>query len=293
MQANPLLLKEQTPMLKTLGRIAVKTALPIGKKITQNPSEFVVLKETVKAPSKKLIESYADWAGAAEGKYDEVIPPHMFTQFALPVCAPQIETLRYNIGGIINQGCGMTIHGDIPVGEDLQVTSTIAGIEEENGRARVHVHFEVAGASGKKAVDVDLYVAFIIGKSQKKPRAKQKSVEFESLGSWDAHKHAGLEFGILTGDLNPIHWITPMAKLSPFKGKVLHGFGMFVRSFEAIEKQADKIAAIDVRFVSPVRLPSQGNEVWRSAKADQSGNHQLELRDKDGKVQMAGSYRHA
>lgn len=292
MQANPLLLREQVPMLKTLGRIAVKTALPFGNKISENPTDFEVIEQQVEAPSKKLIQSYADWAGAPAGKYDQHIPPHMFAQFALPICAPQIETLKYNIGGIINQGCGMTVYGQISVGEALNVRSEIVEVEEDNGRARVHIRLAVSGQDGKTAVDVDFYTAFIIGKGQKKPRAEKEPVEFESLGSWDAHKHAGLEFGILTGDLNPIHWVTPVAKLSPFKGKVLHGFGMFVRSFETIETHNGKaIEAIDVRFVSPVRLPSKGNEVWQSVKTDKSGNHQLELRSSKGKAQMAGSYR--
>ena len=292
MQANPLLLIEQTPMLRTLGRIAVKTALPIGRKVTENPVEFEVVERKVAAPSRKLIQSYSEWAGAPAGKYDRVLPPHMFSQFALPVCAPQLESLRYNIGGIINQGCGMTVHGEIPVDEALNVRSEIVAVEEDNGRARVHIRLAVAGQDGKTAVDVDFYTAFIIGKGQKKPRAEKAPVAFESLGSWDAHKHAGLEFGILTGDLNPIHWVTPLAKLSPFKGKVLHGFGMFVRSFELIEQHnGQPIKAIDVRFVSPVRLPSKGNEVWQSVDADSDGNRALELRDQQGKVQMAGHYR--
>jgi acyl dehydratase len=292
MKTSPALLLEQGAMLKALAKIAIKSALPIGKKIKVNPASFPAIIKTLASPSASLVKSYARWAGADERKYADVLPPHMFTQFALPICIRQIEMTRYRIGSIINQGCGMTIHGNIKLGQEIKVCCEVVSITEENGRARLHQRLTIGSTDNDKAVDVDSYSAFIIGRGDKKQRSVEDSLEFESLGSWDTTANDGLEFGILTGDLNPIHWITPLAKMSPFKSKVLHGYGMFVRSFELIEKASNaQVKAIDVRFISPVFLPSKGNEVFRSVSKDDNGEHRLELRDATGKVKMIGSFR--
>lgn len=278
-------------MLKTLGRIAIKTAIPSKNKTKENPSTFPIISERIPSPSAELVKSYARWAGVTDDRYSKELPPHMFTQFALPICSKQIEMTRYNIGGIINQGCGMTIYNTIPIGAELSINCEIVSITEENGRARVHQRLAIAPSQGEKAVDVDFYTAFIIGKSQKKGRREEEKPKFESIGSWDATSNDGFEFGVLTGDLNPIHWISPVAKMSPFKGKVLHGFGMFVRTFELIQRQrTNNIKKIDVRFISPVKLPSNGNEVWLSHDQQENGDYLLEQRDTSGKVQVIGQF---
>ncbi|OUS24237.1 hypothetical protein A9Q99_25220 [Gammaproteobacteria bacterium 45_16_T64] len=284
------LLLEQGPMLKTLGRIAISTVLP-SKKSANNPNSFPVISERVASPSTKLIEHYLRWAGVTGDRYKGHIPPHMFTQFAMPICSQQIEMTRYNIGGIINQGCGMTIYNSIPLGKDLQVDCEVVSVTEDNGRARLHQRLAVAAVGGEKAIDVDFYTAFIIGKGVKKAKEAPEPMEFSSQGSWSASSNDGLEFGILTGDLNPIHWIGPVAKMSAFKSKVLHGFGMFVRTFELIQQSSSEdIRSIDVKFISPVKLPSQGNEVFVTTATQPDGRHRLEQRDNKGKVQIVGSY---
>ena len=274
-------------MLKALGRIAVQTAIPKKGKNKSNPAVFPTVNEIIPAPSRKLVKHYVRWSNASVDRYSHYLPPHMFTQFALPICVTQLEMTRYNLGSIINQGCGMTIYDNIAMGEDLKVSCEVADITEENGRARVHQKLTIGTQQKTKAIEVDFYTAFIIGKSEKSPREEEQKPSFRSLGSWNTTSNDGLEFGILTGDLNPIHWVAPVAKMSPFKNKVLHGFGMFVRTFETIQNSTnEKIQSIDVRFISPVVLPSKGNEVWISEK--QGDQHLLEQRDPTGKIQMIG-----
>ena len=285
------LLLEQGPMLKTLGRIAVKTALPSKDKKAKNPESFPVVSEIIPSPSPELIRNYVRWAGVTDNRYSTTLPPHMFTQFALPICTQQIEMTRYNLGGIINQGCGITIYDAIPMGSDLKIDCEVVSINEENGRARIHQRLAIGPASGKKSLDVDFYTAFIIGKSEKKTKKTEEKPEFVALGAWDAKSNDGFEFGVLTGDLNPIHWISPIAKMSPFKGKVLHGFGMFVRTFELIQRERKSdIQSMDIRFISPVKLPSKGNEVWVSTTTQEDETYRLEQRNSTGKVQIIGHF---
>ena len=284
------LLLQQGDMLKTLGRILVKSAVP-GQTPSENPDHFPPVSESLSAPSDKLVRHYLEWAGAPAERYTGELPPHLFTQWALPLASQHLELLKYKLSGIINQGCDVRINGPLPAGAELKLTAEMVDITETNGRARVHQRLLTGTEAQPDAVEVDFFTAFIIGKGNKKKKAQPEKPEFETVATWDATPHDGLKFGILTGDLNPIHWITPLAKLSPFKGKVLHGFGMFVRSYEALQNgTGETVREIGVRFIRPVPLPSKGLQVCRSVEKDENGRHQLELRNSKGDTLMIGHY---
>lgn len=283
------LLLEQGPMLNTLGRIALSSILP-SKKPSSNPEQFPEIVQHIKAPSKSLISHYLRWAGAADNRYDNQLPPHLFSQFALPVCSKQLEMTHYNLAGIMNQGCSLKINGPLPLDTDLKVSCRVVDIVEDNGRARINQQLSIGTQEQDNLIEAHLHTVFVIGKSEKSPRIVE-GCKFEYLGQWDAAKHAGFEFGLLTGDLNPIHWIGLAGKYSAFKTKVLHGFGMFVRSYEAIQNALDKdIQAIDVRFISPVHLPSQDNQIFCAAEKSEDGSKALELRSTDGRVNIVGRF---
>ena len=75
-------------------------------------------------------------------------------------------------------------------------------------------------------------------------------------------RRAGLDFALLTGDFNPIHWISPYAKMAGFKNTILHGFASMALSWEAIVRErldgdVTRMKAMDVRFVRPQILPGE------------------------------------
>ena len=284
------LLLEQGPMLKTLARILWKSVLPAAGK-PANPVCFPDVRRQLPAPSRRLIRHYAAWCKAPQDRYTNTLPPHLFTQFALPVWAVQLEMTRYRLSRIINQGCGITIHGNIPAGRPLDVHSRMISIVEKDNRARIHQQLAVGTVSAADAMKVDFYATFILGKRKREKPVFKETFQLASVASWDAMADDGFQFGILTGDLNPIHWNSRVARRSAFGGTVMQGFGMFARSFETLQTATDEtIQSIDVRFVRPVRLPSHGLQVLRSPAAGQSGGRKLVLRNRQGQTLMAGSY---
>jgi acyl dehydratase len=216
----------------------------------------------------------------------------MFTQFALPVWAAQLQMTRYPILQIINQGCGVNIHRGIAVGAALDVSSTVVAIAEKDNRARIHQQLVVKAQTGERALTVDFYTLFILGRRTSQKRSSQQKVPLAAVASWEAHPNDGFRFGVLTGDLNPIHWIGCIARRSPFNGKVMHGFGMFTRCFEILQNATEEtIQSIDVRFVRPARLPSRGLQIMRSRAVNTLGDRHLALLNQEGAVLMAGCYR--
>jgi acyl dehydratase len=74
--------------------------------------------------------------------------------------------------------------------------------------------------------------------------------------------NAGLAFALLTGDLNPVHWLRPYACAAGFDGTILHGFATLARVVEALQLtlfggRTDRLKVIDVRFTRPLCLPAE------------------------------------
>jgi acyl dehydratase len=82
------------------------------------------------------------------------------------------------------------------------------------------------------------------------------------LARWKLPKNAGLHFAMLTGDINPIHWVGPYARMAGFKGVILHGFATLARAIESMNAglwggDVTRLSSIEVRFVRPVNLPGE------------------------------------
>lgn len=288
------LLFEQGRMLRTLGRITAKSLLPIARP-AHNPGTIADVEQTVAPPSERLLQHYLAWSGADPKTYQDHLPPHLFTQFALPVCAPQLEQLRYKLSGIINQGCAVKINAPLEKGQSLLIKCALVSVTESNGRARVLQKLEIATPNRPVALEVDIHTTFIIGRREKRAEQNRSQPEWLPIDTWQARADDGWQFALLTGDLNPIHWFEPIAKLSPFQGKVLHGFGSFVRSFEILQRdlrQRDQpaISFAEVRFIRPVPLPSRPLSVVRSQSTGEGGHFHWQLQDEDGNPLMVGLF---
>lgn len=65
---------------------------------------------------------------------------------------------------------------------------------------------------------------------------------------------------------------------------MLHGFGVFARSFELLPQP---IQQIDVRFLKPVKLPSEHNQVETSTEQEQK---YLRVVGSAGQICLMGQY---
>ena len=88
----------------------------------------------------------------------------------------------------------------------------------------------------------------------------------DEIGRFSLPSDAGLSFAMLTGDFNPIHWVTRAGVAAGFGGTILHGFAIFSRALEGVVRGrfAGDISAVkvwDARFTRPLRLPA-GVALW-------------------------------
>ncbi len=281
------LIRHQGPMITTLGRIALSSVVPLGRP-KRNPDRFEDAADVIPPPPAGLVDRYASWSGAGD-RYAETLPPHMVSQWSLPLVSKILRQTRYDMASVVNQGVTLRVHGDLPRDEPLSLRASLDRLEEVDGRARVSVLLTTGTQDEPVIVETVLHVSFPLkgaARGSRKP-ARVDENEWTTIGSWQATKDDGLKFAIITGDFNPIHWIGIAGRRSPFKSTVLHGFGMLVRSFEALSVEGE-IAHIDVRFLKPVRLPSERLDVQSSEQ--QGGDSLLRLVGADDQVHLAGKY---
>ncbi len=281
------LILQQGPMLQSIGRIGMQSALPFRRK-RSNPESYDSISLTVAAPSRKLIEHFLFWSGA-DSTEPEFVPPHLFPQWTLPVASRLAEQTRYPLSRGLNQGCDLQINGPLPIDQELQVRGEMVSVKEQNGKARIHTRVTTSTRLHADALVADSIIVVPLGRRIKKQESSEDAPAptFETVGTWHCAPQDGLDFAILTGDFNPIHWLTPVARISPFKGRILHGFGSFVRSFEVLARDAE-ISGFSARFTRPVPIPSGKLQVQRETGGGKT--RAWKLTGEGGVLHAAGSY---
>jgi hypothetical protein len=169
---------------------------------------------------------------------------------------------------LLNGGCRMVIHRTMPVDEPLEVSAQLVGIDDDGRRAIMHLRLMTGTRSAPDALEVDFQAVVRLkrGGSGEGTRARPTVPEdAELLARWSLDGRAGLDFALLTGDFNPIHWVPMAAKAAGFGSTILHGFASMARSVEVLAARHPTVQgpsglglrAIEVRFVKPLVLPAE------------------------------------
>lgn len=281
------LLLEHGNTFKGLARIALRTVISATAPAAQDWRTIPPVSEAIAAPSNELIDHYVLWSGASLQRYKTSIPPHMVSQWGLAAATNLLLQTAYPLAKVINQGVSMQVHGELPRNTALLLNTRFHSVQEKDGLVRVSVQIVTGTTQQPNLVDTTLHMAFILPSFKKAARTTQADDKvWQTVGTWQATHNDGLKFAMLTGDFNPIHWIGLAGKLSSFGQKVLHGFGMIVRSYELLP---DAVQQIDVRFVKPVLLPSKVLSV-QTASTDVTTVKSLRLVGSSGEVHLVGSY---
>ncbi len=271
-------IRHQGSMLRTFGRLALSAAGIAGRGKPVPQGEWI--HETVPPRPEALLDSYAEWSGAKPGRYANTVPPHLFPQWGFPLLFRTLEGLPYNVAGVINQGCRLQVHVPIPRGVPLVLKAALLSVEEDETKARLHQRIVTGFGDTAEALTGDVHAVFVKSREKRQKTASAPKETGEGAGPagvWEAGPNEGFTYALLTGDINPIHWIGPYAKASGFSGKILHGFATFAKTCETLENAGISVRDFDVRFVKPVPLPSKieirtlatggGTRVWAVSPA--------------------------
>lgn len=281
-------------MLRTLGRVLLgafgRSDEVDGLPETPGPEVRVRLDP----PPDELVDAYAAWSGAPPGRWENALPPHLFPQWALPVSSRTLRDAPFPLTRVLNQGCELDVREPLPRGADLRVRARLETAEQRASgvRLRQSVHTGTEESPGGLAAEI-LALVPSRGARRRSARKRERPVGFEEIGRWDATVSDAREFCWLTGDLNPIHWIPAAARKAGFARPILHGFGIFARTWEVLEDFGDgsgnggPVTRLGVRFTRPAVLPAALHVLL--GERDDGGERAVRLLDASGQVCLVGS----
>ena len=265
----------QGPVLKVLAHTAI-TALKQqlsrgGPPPTMPTLPGAEIRSTIPARGRNLVRDYIRHVGGDPSAYKGQVPAHFFPQWGFPLQAQTLAGVPYPMFKVLNGGCRLEMNAPLPAGEPLQIRAWLNDIDDNGRRAVLHQVLATGTPTVPDAVVAHLYAIVPLGsgKGASKPngasKPKQKArvpAGATELARWRLRLDAGLDFAKLTGDFNPVHWITPYARAFGFRNRILHGFSTMARAIEGLNRNlfvgsTDAIAVFDCQFTRPLVLPAK------------------------------------
>lgn len=204
----------------------------------------------------------------------------MLTHKAFPLAAMGLVHVRNSI----------TQYRRIGVGETLDIKVVVEGHRDlHNG-----VEFDLVSEArvGDELVweETSTILSRMKRKGIKRPaKQKETAIDYEHSAEWKLPANLGRRYGLIAGDINPIHMGKYAAKLFGFPRAIAHGMWSLARAAAQLESElpAGKFT-FDVAFRQPVLLPAT---VKFNYELDGKGA-QFALTKQDGsKVHMTGTFR--
>jgi hypothetical protein len=220
------------------------------------------IRATIPPLAEDLVRDFVENLGGDSASWRGVVPPHLFPQWSFPLVVRTLRDFPYPFWRALNAGSRMTVHAPLPLGRPLEVTARLERIEEDQRRVVLETRVTTGTQEVPKALVADFFAFIPLGSgggAKKEPETVPASAL--ELERWNLSDNAGLEFALLTGDFNPIHWLPLYARAAGFPNVILHGFGTMARAVEGLVRarlggDGSKLAGIDVRFTKPLALPA-------------------------------------
>lgn len=246
-----------------LFRLQVRRLLPKGP---VPPMPGPDLEAIVPPRPARLIDDLIAWSGGDRAAWGDQLPFYLHPQWGFPLAVATLRGLPFPMSRALNVGCSATQHAPIARDAPLKLCARLDAIDQTDRRALLHQKLWTGPVHSPRSLEVDYQVLVPLPKPRgasrserpERPRVPEDATE---VARWSNEARAGLEFALLTGDFNPIHWIGPAARLAGFKSQILHGFGSAARTAEALIRHScdgapERLEQLSMRFTHPLALPS-------------------------------------
>ena len=258
----------QGPVLSTLGRIAVTAATQRFRSKSTDPTHLPgpTIKQIVPPRPDALIDDFIRWSGGDVRAWRGFVPPALFPQWGFPLLGQTLTSINYPLAKVLNGGCKVVSHQPIPRGIELHLDAFLSAIDDNGSRAILTQRLITSDPAGTALCTADVQMVIPLGGSKNKSKKTRRPVvvplSAKPIADWRIPADSGLSFACLTGDFNPIHWLTPYAKIAGFGKRILHGFGSLTGALERIRRcrwggDIHKPGSFEVRFTRPLKVPNR------------------------------------
>lgn len=248
----------QGPVVRALVRAAFSAGRPGSLATVPGP----LLEETVAARPAALVRDYVRHVGGDPAAYRDTVPAHLFPQWGFPLLTRAMHGLPYDLRRALNGGCRIEIRRPLPAGEPLVLSARVENIDDNGARAVIQTRITTGTRSAPDAVSAWMYAVVPLAKGSG-GRRERPSVPSDAheIGWWRLGPEHAMDFAVLTGDFNPVHWIPAAARAAGFRNTILHGFSTLARAVEGLNRNRfagdpSRLSSIDVKFVRPLVLPA-------------------------------------
>jgi hypothetical protein len=224
----------------------------------------------VNAPGQALISDYVSSVGGARHVYAGKIPAHLFPHWSFPPLVESLRSARYPLARALNVGCRLQMNAALSAAHELDIRAQLVGVRDDGRRAVLHARVTTGQSPREDALVADLYAIVpsrTRASSEQRAATREREIPLIPAGARALRRialrrRAGLSFALLTGDVNPIHWLAPYARAAGFSGPILHGFALLAQSIEALihtccQGHPERLGSVDVRFTRPLPLPAE------------------------------------
>jgi acyl dehydratase len=245
-----------------------------GKHDARPPVLGTSVRRKVSLPHSALQRDFVRFCGGDPSRYAGLAPPHLFSQWVLPVALRFAERLPYAPLAVVNLGCDLKIHNPLPANARVHVQCTLTHLDVNAERAKITLGLATL-FKNEVHLSCDLHLLARLSKVSNSSAKRDRERVMVPQHARELARHrlradAGLEFAQLTGDFNPIHWSTAYAQMVGFRNNILHGFGSMSLAFEALvgarlSGDWKAIRRVDARFLAPLTLPHNVGVFWDNA----------------------------
>ncbi len=284
------LFRHQLPMIRAWGGIAMTAWKPFPRRVPPN-WKVPPVQTGEEAPPEEVIRWFIDWCHGEHARYVGIVPPHLFPFWCLPICTRLLTQTGYPLPRIVNQGLSLTINGDLPRGQPLFLRASLEEIQPMDGKVAFRQRVVTSAEHAPRVIVADVLSTLVTKRRGPRRARREHHDEMREVMRFHMADGDGLAFGLLSGDLNPLHWSARYARFMGQQGHIAHGFAQFARSYEALVETHGPIHQAEARFVAPLRLP--GDVIlYRAAQPDDEGWFRIELHSQPGdRLHMAGRVR--
>lgn len=281
---------EQGPVIASLFRTGIAAVRQQRSKGVASPPEVPgpVIEAVLPPRSPSLIADYVRHVGGDPSAYRHVLPPHLFPQWSFGLAARTLMGVPYPLLKVMNGGCKLEVRAPLPANQPLHVRVRLANIDDNGSRAILDQEIITGTEKEPEALIAHLYAYVPLGSKDKgaapkKDKARPRVPEdAHELAFWRIPANAGLQFAMLTGDFNPVHWIPAYARSFGFRNTILHGFSTMARAWEGLNRNrfagsTRALVGMDVRFTRPLLLPARVG-----LYVDEAGEHRVFVGDAPG-----------
>jgi hypothetical protein len=252
-------------MLTTIGRVAADALL---RRIRPRPRATPTapgpeIERSFAPPPERLVRDYLRHVGAEAHSYRGTLPPHLFPQWGLAAAGLALGRVDVPVERVLNAGCCLESLRPLPGGQRLHVRARVERFEPDERRTLIGVRIVTGTATEPDCVAATVVGVIPAGRrpGERKPERARVPTDAREIGFWRIGRGAGLDFGLLTGDLNPLHWLAPYARVFGHRGPIMHGFATLARAWEGVVRgrlagAADALRTMDVRFTRALELPA-------------------------------------